>query len=520
MSRVRYAGEFLSRCRQARQKYQETYQPLIEKIRKDFACKNDGLIPKSFDKSLEIHIREYFINHLLQALNWVPHVSDTGSLPNLVPESPIASISEGTTRFLDYFGIEQETGAPLLIVETKRPDSPPPKKKGSKAKVDFEQNSVGKDTISSIISVGLNETEELAGEWDEWLKTLKDYVQSVQARCNQVPKRVVLTSGRWMIIFTDPADSFFPTGTQDASRILVYELADEKWNESFRFGEFYSEIFQELEYHLVLGTPGTLNVAEVQFHIRATQVAKARHGLRILYIPEPDFWGSAKPQIKVAPVVFLRSNSGNWLMVEREESDERLPHSYNQLSEHLTTVREKAEALLVEIGDRLGISLQPSTIEEHYLNAEEFDQLPGVCLKPMNSRGAEQYLIVTGQHTHYLKSEPSVLNCPYHDWGSSQREGLAEPAGSAIGIRSVEQRSFFLTGQKHHCTHRNVALVKLNPVTLQNRDLCGLRSKKDDAFCEIISFEKHLCCRTCVYENVCAKAPVFRLPCPMNSEGG
>ncbi len=512
MSRVRHAGEFLDRCRQARQRYQEIHKPQIEKIRKDFARGNKAADSQSFDESLEIHIREYVVNHLLHALNWTPDCSNTGGLPNLIPESPVASISEGTTRFLDYFGIEQETGAPLLIVETKRPDSPPPKKKGSRANLDFI---AGRDQITSIIVAGLN-GEELMGEWNEWLQTLKDYVRSVHAKCNQVPKRVVLTSGRWIIIFIDPEDSFLPSGSRDAGRILAYELADKDWNESEDFSENYNLIFQWLEYQLVLANNRTVNVAEVNFHIRASQLIKVMHGLRILYVSDPQIWGSARPRIKVAPVVFLWSSPNAWIMVERKESDETLPHSYDKLTEHLATVREKAEGLLTEIGNRLGVSLTPSTIEQHYsISDEEFHLLPGVKAISGGQAGVAQYLVVTGQHTHYLKPEPSVSNCPYHDWGNSKQEGLAEPADSAIGVRSIDPRSFFRTGEKHHCTHQNVALVKTSQITSQNRDLCGLRSGKDyQAFCEIISFEGHLCCRTCVYETACAKAQVFRLPCP------
>jgi len=37
--------------------------------------------------------------------------------------------------------------------------------------------------------------------------------------------------------------------------------------------------------------------------------------------------------------------------------------------------------------------------------------------------------------------------------------------------------------------------------------------EEGQAFCEIWCFEQHLCCRTCVFEEVCAKSEVFRLPC-------
>lgn len=63
-------------------------------------------------------------------------------------------------------------------------------------------------------------------------------------------------------------------------------------------------------------------------------------------------------------------------------------------------------------------------------------------------------------------------------------------------------------------TVQNVALAKSQTVTAKNRERCGPRSSRDgEAFCEIWSFERRLCCRTCVFEPVCTKAQVFHLPC-------
>ena len=125
----------------------------------------------------------------------------------------------------------------------------------------------------------------------------------------------------------------------------------------------------------------------------------------------------------------------------------------------------------------------------------------------------EEYFILTGQQTHYLLPEPSVRECPYHEWAHSKTLGVAALPGP-ITVPSVEARSFFRSGETHHCAHRNVALAKSSEVTAENRPRCGQRSADDgQAFCEIWGFERRLCCRTCAFEHVCTEAQAFRLPC-------
>ena len=73
------------------------------------------------------------------------------------------------------------------------------------------------EPLDSIISAGLGGTA-LAGVWNEWLETLRDYVQSVTNRPGRAPRRVVMTSGSWLIIFTDPEDSFLAGGSRSPER--------------------------------------------------------------------------------------------------------------------------------------------------------------------------------------------------------------------------------------------------------------------------------------------------------------
>lgn len=208
MSRVRNADQFLIEFRKARRDYEQIFRPNIERA---FAAYADDLSSKTIflnravDSLLEIQIRTYFVDILLGALNW--HLDS-----NLLPEAAVVSESRGTRRFLDYLGIERNTDRPLLVVETKRPNSPPPATR--------RHMQDGSD-FSSVICAGLA-GEELVGEWNDWLNTLRDYISSIEKQINRVPERVAITNGNWLILFTDPADAFLSEGDPVLEKILAH----------------------------------------------------------------------------------------------------------------------------------------------------------------------------------------------------------------------------------------------------------------------------------------------------------
>jgi hypothetical protein len=69
------------------------------------------------DENLEVHIRTYVIDPLLEALNW-----QNGK--NIVIEAFLRDQFTNTRRRLDYLGHERDAVYPLLIVEAKRPNAP------------------------------------------------------------------------------------------------------------------------------------------------------------------------------------------------------------------------------------------------------------------------------------------------------------------------------------------------------------------------------------------------------------
>ena len=489
MSRVRNASEFLLKFRRIQNDYQKLFAPRIKSIRLEYT----DTPSKYIDSSLEHHVREYVVNAVLAALNWRADRNPQHALPNLIPEAPLQSQQTGRIRRLDYLGLEKDTNTPLLIVETKRPSAKLPDP------ITLIHSPPATLTHSETIVRGL-QGQHLGSEWNKWLIDIKDYVCSVHEKTQNVPRRVVITNGDWLVLFLDPSDSFLETGAINSATVLVF-------TDSSDIEARYSELFNDLEFESVLGKTRPLALGELAFHIEGTALDRVMHGLRLRYIEQPGIF-NPKPILKVAPMLFLRSKFGNWLHVENPPAEFEIPHAVDELQEHLENLGSAGRDLLSEVNCRLSIALQPSPLSRHYDDEDTFNALHGIV-----ECSNDEYKIVTGDETHYIRKSPSIQKCPYHDWSTCNVQHVA--TGSApIFKQSIAPRSFFVSGDLHHCAHKDVSSAKEAEIKLTNRKRCGQRSGRDgDAFCEIWRFEQHLCCRTCVFEEVCTKADVFKLPC-------
>jgi hypothetical protein len=340
----------------------------------------------------------------------------------------------------------------------------------------------------------------LIGEWNEWLNTLKDYVNSVFKTSGEAPLRVLLTNGDWAVIFTRPLDTLV-NGMQSAEAVVVFINRDE-------FETHYRAIFELLEFQNVSGEIPSLSVARLPFHISASAVVSVLHGLRLRYIEQKKIY-AVSPVITLAPVLFLRTSRGTWLTVEGASREYEIPHRTADLVDHLDAVRLAGTKLLDEVKSHLGLDISPMTLKAHYEEADAFAKLPGVSIK----RAGQDFFIATGDKTHYLLKEPTVPDCPFHFWSECQKQGV--PAGaSPLMARSIDPRSFFIDSERHHCAHRYVDEAKNSQIRPTNVSDCGPRSGEfGQPFCEIAPFETRLCCRTCVFEEVCTHAEIFHLPC-------
>lgn len=85
----RNAKDFLMDIRKIKSKYETIFGKLIETLRAKYADDPTGQILPTIDNSLEAHIREYFVNAFLNALNWRLDKQPDEDLPGLIPEVPV-----------------------------------------------------------------------------------------------------------------------------------------------------------------------------------------------------------------------------------------------------------------------------------------------------------------------------------------------------------------------------------------------------------------------------------------------
>jgi len=232
VSRVRNADESKQQFRKICADYNHFFKLRISAIREEYEKTPTGKPPPFVDDSLEAHIRVYIVNALLAALNWRLNARPEVDLPNLVPEAPVKSEARGTTRFLDYFGLERQTNDPLLVVETKRP-------KSSLPRLATQSEDHLSSRIPQIVSRGLA-GDPVMGEWTEWLATLQDYVRSIHAKMQRTPRRVMLTNGDWLILFLEPEDAFCNNEPPNPDHILVFHNRSD-------IEKHYTDLFRHVE---------------------------------------------------------------------------------------------------------------------------------------------------------------------------------------------------------------------------------------------------------------------------------
>ena len=504
MSRTRNATEFRTAILGAEHNYSRIFQPLLDNARAQLAATDPDPGPDpDFDESLECHARAYLLNAFLAALNWRLDARPQDGLPNLLPEAAVRSAASGTRRFLDYLGFERATGRPLLVVEAKRRNVALPLLATLPRNSRASASKLVDQTLSDsavVVARGLS-GERLTGDWSTWLMELRDYIRSISAQAGFVPRRVIMANGHWLVLFLDPIQAFLGANDCRPESVRVFRNPAE-------IAQRAEEIFAALEHQMVLGEVPVLAPIELPFHINSgSDVRQAMHALRLRYNHTPGIYHPA-PVIHVAPAIILQSKQGAWLRVENPGQQYELPYEPERLDSHLGDVRAAAETLLAQIRNQLNTDVPLTTLQEHFGDDASFDVQKAVVRLPQ-----DEYFILTGEHTHYLLPQPTVEDCPYHDWGQSHRDGVAAPPASIV-VPSVEERSFFRSGQSHHCAHRDVRLAKSSQITAENQLRCGSRSGRPGAaFCEIWSFERRLCCRTCAFQNVCTKAEIFHLPC-------
>ena len=487
-SSVRSANDFRIEYRKLQGNYDRLYEPQVAAVRAALADPKRGT--SDLEEALEAHVRTYLIDGMLKALRWAITSSTPSEITNMIPEAQVDSAT-GVRRYMDYFGYEREVNQPLLVVEAKRP-SPFPIPAGGST-----------ETASATVASWIDKPTIAPGEWKKWIPSLQDYVVSVFDRTGRFPVRAAITDGDWIVIFEDPSDAFGAAGSRDARFMhAFFDKSD--------VDDRYDFVFRLLDQRLVSRSASEIPPGAIAGVIDPTIVVKLLHGLRLRYATSETV-GPLVPTISVTPTILLKSDTGSWVRVERSDDTHLLPYKYDALSTHLQEVHDAAASLLSRVHQQLGRQIEPATIEEHYADDDSFGGMPGV---EQIQRQGDHFRIVTGRGTHYLLNEPTVPNCPHHDFGKSV-ELHCQAGDLPIINRSIASpRAYFTNTQQHHCCHEDVDAAKHVLISDDNQERCGVRSgRKGDVFCEIASFDEFLCCRTCCFQNVCTASQILRLPC-------
>jgi hypothetical protein len=485
---VRSAYDFRIAYRRIQADYNRLYEPKVTAVRAILAAPERR--DPDLEEALEAHVRAYIIDETLKALRWIITPSTPPEIANMIPEAQVDP-AVGARRFMDYFGYEREVNQPLLVVEAKRPSEFPVPPGGST------------ETASAMVSEWLKQPTEAPGQWSGWIPSLQEYVVSVFNRTGKFPVRVAITDGGWLVVFENPQDAFGPDGIRDARYIHAF-------TDSTDVDDRYDLLFRLLDHRFVSRLAAEVAPGAIAGVIAPERVVRLLHGLRLRYATSVTV-GRLVPTITVMPTILLRSDTGSWLRVARSEDVHFIPYKYDGLPAHLREVQADAERLLSRVHQQLGRQLHPSSLDEHYADDLAFEGMPGV--EQILHEG-DHFRVVTGQATHYLLVEPTVPDCPHHDFGRSV-ELHCQAGDFPIINRSIETpRAYFVNTQLHHCCHEDVDAAKHVLIDEENGSRCGVRSgRRGDAFCEIAPFDEFLCCRTCCFQQICTATQVLRLPC-------
>jgi hypothetical protein len=357
--------------------------------------------------------------------------------------------------------------------------------------------------MSETVAEWLKDVGSAPPPWNEWLESVGRYVRNVFDRTGVYPKRTAIANGDWLVVFEDPEDAFSASGKKEPELVHVFANADQ-------VDDRYEQVYKLMAQPRVAQTATEVEPGDLPGLVSADKVQSLTHGLRLYYAQIRTVQQDA-PVISVIPLIHIRSIDNTWIRVITGGTRYFLPDKYVDLGRHLDEVEQAAKQLLGRVNISLGKALEPFSIETHYSDSSSFEAVKGI---EEIDGDKDHFILLTGTMTHYLRREPEVQNCPFHDFGQSRERGFSGQLPSIYVKTTLNPRAYFVSKEAHHCAHADVHRMRHAPMTEENRERSGPRSwGEGSAFCEIAPFEEFLCCTTCSFEPVCAKSELLRLPC-------
>jgi hypothetical protein len=450
------------------------------------------------DDLLEHRTRRHVIDPMLCALGW--NLADPGQ----VTEEARSWDEKNDRLYFDYLGLTRQL-FPVLLVEAKGVDAEGPRRPRRTPPKGDDMAALVAEALR-LIHTGETPNAVLQ-QWIDWLDTLRTYVRSLEPAKQATLKRVVITSGQWLIVFTNPVATLITDSSPNAADIRCFVSFDDLEE---RHGELYRLLARP---RLVNTLPLAFDLPEALGLLDPAAVDAMYRGV-IVTTKLSGAERSPYPTRTVYPAVVLISANRSFAVVDFGGEHLEEPRKVGELAGFLSTLEARGDAFQARVLDRLGrADLTPTALTSYPVSirdaAEMIDAEPlpasTAALAAANTPerphlvravgerpGDTSHLVITGQSWFHKTLEPFGPDCAFHSFIEARKQGVSAGQPKA----DVQPSSFTTTPEVQHCEHV---------------DILGLRQN----ICQVQAIETHLCCRACVFHGICwpTAADLARLPC-------
>ncbi len=474
-----------------------------EQYSRDIAA---GVEPAGADEDdlLERPTRRFLVDGILRGLDWNP------DNPTQVAEEARSWGDDGDRLYFDYLGIAPLTRAPIVLVEAKGYDVKAARRPRGK--------DVGARDMAELISAALatlkrgDTSRAILTEWAEWLRDLQTYVASIGEQGQATLRRVVITAGRWLIVFEEPVAAFIQPGIPSVSHIHCFVSLED-------IVERHGALFRLLHRQRLVDTLSlTMSITEALAILAPASITQIFRGV-VVVTRETGGSRRSYPTRSAWPSVIAMSSNRFFAITDYEAQAAEEPLNEDGFGAFLDELSAHGVGFEARLLGLLGRKdLRPLALSSfpgfrHGTGAREADDgerdiepLPGstAAIRAQNAGadramvvhtgepgGLPEYVVATGESWFYKAAQPSGAECPFHAWPKARLAGVAA-SQPHVGQSTT---SFTQSGENRHCAHE---------------ELRGMRSPR----CHVAVLETHLCCRVCIFNRFCWVDDFARLPCP------
>ncbi|MEO2219638.1 hypothetical protein ABGV49_21505 [Chromobacterium vaccinii] len=474
MSRVD-EHSFFRRLTEIRLETERNLLPRIERIFADMrpaaAASYEGQGRRLIN---EAQVRKYIIDPMLEALGW--KLDDPAAMIVEVGVEPLDDSSH--RRFLDYFGAGKidECQASLLVEAKRLSHELPTHDEGMDLKQVMAEALKDAQKANSATRVR-GQRGPLSVEWLEVLTTLFDYVERLASGEHGAPRKVLLTNGEWLIVFTDPVKTLVRKEISANDLLVVSNL-----NEA---AETAVALFAQLSFASLTEGLQEQNIVDLCRFVEsdgdplpaafAVDISTAELGKR--------------PVMGVLPAIAVQVPSGGWLRFMNPAIEQQVLRSEAELANDMRAIHEQAEVLIAKLRTHRDLHLVDAAALESSI--PKIPRFPSTRL--LRRVADNRFVMYLGENTHPFVDPGAFAGCPYHSYGAAFKEGVAASAAPILRP-STEPPAYFPSGSARHCAHGGVH---------------ALRAKK----CAIQGMDSFLCCRACALQARCWPDGAPSLPC-------